>query len=385
MSNSKGNMNIPGFSLHRQNHLLKEELTDSFLQLLDKGKFVLDENVSIFEKRIADYCGVRYGTGVANGSDALYLSLLACGIGRGDEVITTPFTFFATAGAIIRAGARPVFVDIDTETWNIDAELIEEKVTSRTRAILPVHLYGCPANMDKILQVSEKYELEVIEDAAQALGAKYRGKRVGSAGDLSCFSFFPTKNLGAFGDAGMVVTDNPDLAEKVSLLRVHGARKKYYHDLPGCNSRLDELQAAVLNVKFKYFEQWTKGRQNIARLYTNLFKKNFSPGSMPLKLPQEPKYDCHVYHQYTIQTNRRDELQKHLKNKGIGTTVYYPGPLHLQKVISSCGYGYSRGDFPVTEKACNEVLSLPMFPELTPEEAGRVVDSVVEFYRTCRL
>jgi len=376
----KTNMNIPSFSLVRQNQLLKEKLTDCFLLLLDKGRFVLNENVSTFEKKISNYCTVNHGIGVANGSDALYLSLIACGIGQGDEVITTPFTFFATAGSIIRAGAKPTFVDIDNETWNIATELIEEKVTPNTKAILPVHLYGCPAKMDKILQIAKKYKLKVIEDAAQALGAKYQGQRVGSLGDLSCFSFFPTKNLGAFGDAGMVVTDNPDIAEKVSLLRVHGSKIKYHHDLLGCNSRLDELQAAILNMKLNYLEQWTQRRRKIAELYSNLFKKHISAGSLSIKLPQEPKYAYHVYHQYTIQTNQKNELQKYLKNKGIGTTVYYPVPLHLQKVISS--YGYRKGDFPVTETACKEVLSLPMFPELTDKEVSYVVDRVVKFFQS---
>jgi dTDP-4-amino-4,6-dideoxygalactose transaminase len=371
-------MNIPSFTLNRQNSEHKNELVECFLRVLENGKFILGENVDIFEETISSYCKTDHGVGVANGSDALYLSLIACGIGYEDEVITTPFTFFATAGSICRVGAKPVFADINPETWNINANLIEEKITPKTKAIIPVHVYGCPADMYTITQVAKRYNLKVIEDAAQALGAKYKEQRAGSLGDAGCFSFFPTKNLGSFGDAGMIVTHDSEIAEKIKLLRVHGARNKYNHDFLGYNSRLDELHAAILNAKFKYFEEWTQRRRKIAELYNNLFKNHLSAGRLLIKIPQEPDDAYHVYHQYTIQTSQRTQLQNHLKNYGVGSTVYYPLPMHLQKAFSSLGY--RQGDFPVTEAACNEVLSLPMFPELTNEEVAYVVNTVVNFF-----
>ncbi|ABR49566.1 DegT/DnrJ/EryC1/StrS aminotransferase [Alkaliphilus metalliredigens QYMF] len=371
-------VNIPSFTLCRQNNALQKELLECFLHVVDGGIFVLYENVKALEDKIASFCQSHYGIGVASGSDALDLSLLACDIGSGDEVITTPFTFFATAASISRVGAKPVFVDIDPETWNIDANLIEEKITQKTKAIIPVHLFGCPAEMDLITQVAKSNKLRVIEDAAQAIGAKYHGQRVGSFGDTGCFSFFPTKNLGAFGDGGMVVTKNPQIADQIKLLRIHGAKRKYCHDILGYNSRLDELQAAILNLKFKYTELWTQRRREIALLYNSLFQEHIKTGRLSVKLPQEPDYAYHVYHQYTIQTSERHQLQDYLRSLGIASTVYYPIPLHLQKVYSSLGY--SQGDFPVSEIACNEVLSLPMFPELTDEEVAIVVDKIADFF-----
>jgi dTDP-4-amino-4,6-dideoxygalactose transaminase len=370
--------NIPGFTLNRQNCELQQELAECIGKVIRQGKFILGENVNALENIISSYCDTSHGIGVANGSDALYLSLIACGVGYEDEVITTPFTFFATAGAISRVGAKPVFVDIHPETWNMDANLIEEKITLKTKAIISVHLYGCPADMHTITQVAKKYNLRVIEDAAQALGAKFKAQKVGSFGDAGCLSFFPTKNLGSFGDAGMIVTNHPELAEKIRILRVHGARSKYYHDFLGYNSRLDELQAAILNVKFKYFEQWTQRRREIANLYHGLFNKHFSADRSLIKLPHEPDDTNHVYHQYTIQTSQRNQLHDYLKNNGVGSTVYYPLPLHLQKVFSALGY--RQGDFPVAEAACNEVLSLPMFPELTNEEVAQVVYTVANYF-----
>ncbi|OEH86567.1 transcriptional regulator [Desulfuribacillus stibiiarsenatis] len=365
--------------MHRQNKTLKKEIKKCFSQVVESGNFVLGDNVRILEEQISYFCNVKQGIGVANGSDALYLSLLACGVGNGDEVITTPFTFFATAGAITRTGAKPVFVDIDAKTWNIDANLIEEKITTRTKAILPVHLYGCPVEMDAIMEIAKRYQLKVIEDAAQALGAEFKGQKVGSFGDTCCISFFPTKNLGAFGDAGMVLTNNPDIAERIKLLRVHGAKKKYCHEILGCNSRLDELQAAILRTKYKYFEQWTNRRRQIAKKYHDLFQKqSIIVDGVNIKLPHEPTYAYHVYHQYTIQTKQRDQLKEHLKQNGVETTVYYPIPMHLQEVFAPLGYG--DGDFPIAEAACNEVLSLPMFPELTDKEVGYVVQSIIDFF-----
>lgn len=371
-------MQVPGFDLTRQNAALKDELMQTISHIVEKGHFILGENVAELEKAIAELCGVQFGIGVANCSDALYLAILACGIGPGDEVITTPFTFFATAGAIARAGARPVFCDIDPATYNIDPLKIENLVTGRTRAILPVHLYGQPADMDPILDIARKHNLYVIEDAAQALGATYKGKPVGSLGDAACISFFPTKNLGAFGDGGIVVTNNAQIAERVRILRVHGARKKYYHEIIGCNSRLDELQAGILRVKLSHFAEWTERRRKIAAKYLELLEDVPQVRSGMIRLPGELPGARHVYHQFTIATPERDKLQQHLKVSGIGSTVYYPLPLHLQVVFR--GLGYSEGDFPEAERASREVLSLPMFPELTDEELARVVEAIREFY-----
>jgi dTDP-4-amino-4,6-dideoxygalactose transaminase len=370
--------NIPGFSLAKQNAELREQLLQVLAGVIDSGKFILGENVRALEEEIAAYCGARYAVGVASGSDALYLSLLACGIGPGDEVITMPFTFFATAGAIARAGATLVFVDIDPETWNLDPAGVAARITPRTRAVIPVHLYGCPADMDPILALAAKHGLKVIEDAAQALGAVYKGKRVGTLGDAGCLSFFPTKNLGGFGDGGMVVTDDPDIADRVRLLRVHGARPKYHHHLLGLNSRLDELQAAVLRLKLPYLEGWNKRRQEIAALYERLLRPVAERVGDELKLPAAPDYAVHVYHQYTLQTPRRDELHTFLEAHGVGTAVYYPLPLHLQPVFASLGY--RERDFPAAEAASRQVLSLPMFPELTDEEAAYVAGRMAAFF-----
>lgn len=369
---------IPSFDLTRQNAMLKDELMQVIAAIVEKGHFILGENVAEFEKEIAEFCGVRFGVGVANCSDALYLALLACGIGPGDEVITTPFTFFATAGAIARVGAKPVFCDIDPRTYNIDANKIEALITERTKAILPVHLYGQPADMDPIIAAAKKHGLYVIEDAAQAIGASYKGKPVGSLGDVACISFFPTKNLGAFGDAGMVVTDNPEIAERVQMLRVHGSKKKYYHEVLGCNSRLDELQAGILRAKLAHLPEWTARRRAIAAQYLELLGDTPQARSGLLRLPVEAPGMMHVYHQFTIATAERDRLQEHLKANGIGSAIYYPLPLHLQTVFRDLGY--SAGDFPEAEQASREVLSLPMFPELTDEEVKRVVEVIKYFH-----
>lgn len=370
-------INIPGFSLNKQNLTLKNHLLEELSRVIDNGGFILGENVKLIEESIAEYCGAAFGIGVASGSDALYLSLLACGISPETEVITTPFTFFATAGSIERAGAKPVFVDIDPETWNINPSLIEEKISLHTKAIIPVHLYGCPSDMNSIMEVAHKYDLKVIEDAAQAIGALYRGKKVGSFGEAGCLSFFPTKNLGAFGDGGMVVTSNREIAERVRLLRVHGAKPKYYHQVLGCNSRLDELQAVILRIKFPYLEEWSKRRRKIASIYQELLS-NLEKDKL-IKLPGEPERAYHVYHQYTVQTDKRDELKVYLKEHGVGTAIYYPLPLHLQKVFNR--YGYRQGEFPVAEAACRQVLSLPMYPELTDGEVQYVAQIINNFFK----
>ncbi len=372
------NSTVPSFDLKRQNEALKTELSAVLGKVVASGQFILGENVKALENEIAQVCGVQYGVGVASGSDALYLALLACGIEPGDEVITTPFTFFATAGSIVRAGAVPVFVDIDPKTYNMDPDLIEEKITPRTKALLPVHLFGQAADMGRIMEIAYKHGLKVIEDVAQALGCEYQGRPGGGIGDAGCLSFFPTKNLGCFGDGGMVVTNNQKIAERVRMLRVHGAKKKYYHELLGVNSRLDELQAAVLRIKLPHFKGWLKKREEHAELYNDLFKASGLTVSGYVKTPYHLPGCRHTYNQYTIAVRKRDELRDYLKERGIGTTVYYPLPLHLQPVFKELGY--KKGDFPHAEQAAGSVLSLPMFPELTEEEIRCVVKTITDFY-----
>ena len=361
---------IPGFSLTRQNAELEQEVTEAILDVMRGGQFILGENVAKLEKEIADLCEAEYAIGVGNCSDALYLALRACGVGPGDEVITTPFTFFATAGAIAHTGAKPVFCDIDPGTFNIDPSRIEDAITERTKAILPVHLYGQAADMDPINSIAKKYSLYVIEDAAQAIGAKYKGRPVGSLGDIACFSFFPTKNLGAFGDGGMLTTNDPELEERIRMLRVHGSKKKYHHEILGCNSRLDELQAAMLRVKLKYLDAWTNTRRALAERY----REKLNVAGNAIVLPTEMEWAYHVYHQYTIRVPNRDAVQEELKARGITSKVYYPLSLHLQPVFKDLGY--EPGDFPESEKATEEALSLPMFPELEYAEQDRVVEEL---------
>lgn len=367
---------IPGFSLTRQNAELEEELTEVILDVVRGGQFILGENVARLEKEIADLCGVDYAIGVGNGSDALFLALLACGVGQGDEVITTPFTFFATAGAIAHTGATPVFCDIDPGTFNIDPWKIEDAITERTKAILPVHLYGQAADMDPIMSTAKEHNLYVIEDAAQAIGACYKGRPVGSLGDIACFSFFPTKNLGAFGDGGMLTTNDPELEARVRMLRVHGSKKKYHHETLGCNSRLDALQAAILSAKVKYLGDWTDARRSLAERYRQ--KLNAAGEAIIHPVVMEGAY--HVYHQYTVRIPRRDAVQEELKLRGIASTVYYPLSLHLQPVFKNLGY--KPGDFPESEKATEEALSLPMFPELKPGEQDRVVEELCDILKS---
>lgn len=374
-------MQVPQFSLASQTAQIEEELDEVIKQVINKGSFILGENVRRFEAEVADYLGVKHAIGVGNGSDAIYLALLACGIGPGDEVVTTPFTFFATAGSIVRAGAVPVFVDIDPKTFNIDASQIEKKITENTRAIIPVHLYGQAADMEPVMDVANRHKLKVIEDTAQAMGSTYNGQMTCSFGDAGCLSFFPTKNLGCFGDGGMVVTKDQDVAENMRMLRVHGSREKYYHEVVGINSRLDELQAAVLLVKMKYLNEWITARNNIAGRYIQLLKQN-GLGDV-VKEPYAIKEGFHTYNQYTVRVPFRDELQAHMKECGIGTAIYYPLPLHLQPSFSKLGY--KPGDFPESERACDEVISLPVFPEITPEQQVYVTDTIKTFYKEKRL
>jgi dTDP-4-amino-4,6-dideoxygalactose transaminase len=340
--------------------------------------------VKVLEETIAQYCQTRYAIAVASGSDALLLSLMALGIGTGDEILLPPFTFFATAGSVSRLGATPVFVDIDRETYNIDPSKIEEKITARTRAIIPVHLFGQCADMDPLLKMAREKKLFIIEDAAQALGAEYKpkvgskGRRAGQIGNLGCISFYPTKNLGAFGDAGMVVTDNPDLAEKVRLLRVHGSQPKYLHKSIGINSRLDTIQAAILLVKFKYLEGWTAERQKKAERYQALFQDLLSSVD-GFRLPITQYQNRHIFHQYVVRVPERDRLRQFLAEEGIGTDIYYPVPLHLQECYSFLKY--RRGDLPNSEKASEEVLALPIYPELTEDQQRQVANRIKAFYK----
>ncbi len=368
-------MKIPSFDLTAQNQRLKEELMAVVEGVVMGGQFILGDAVAEFEGNIAAYLGVKHAIGVANGSDALYIALVACGVGSGDEVITTPFTFFATAGSIVRAGAVPVFADIDPVTYNIDPAKVADLITPRTKAIMPVHLYGQSADMDPLMEMAEKHGLKVVEDAAQAIGASYKGRMVCGLGHAACISFFPTKNLGAFGDAGMIVTDDDEIADLCKVLRVHGSRKKYYHEMLGINSRLDALQAKVLSLKLKYLDEWMEKRRKIAVRYSSGLSKLAEEGK--IGLPEERPGYRHVYHQYTLRTQDRDALKRHLAENGIASTVYYPLPLHLQKVFE--GLGYKEGEFPLSERTSKTVLSLPMFPEMTDEQVEHVLKTVHEF------
>ncbi|MGB9629233.1 MAG: DegT/DnrJ/EryC1/StrS family aminotransferase [Thermodesulfobacteriota bacterium] len=380
-------MKVPFFDLTKQFSLIEDEIRASLEEVFKTQQFILGHQVQKLEKTIASYCQTQYAMGVASGSDAILLALMALGIGSGDEVILPPFTFFATAGSVSRIGAKPVFVDIDPVTFNIDPSKIEEKITPKTKAIIPVHLFGQCADMDPILQIAKARRLFVIEDAAQAIGAEYKplsyskGRRAGGMGDLGCFSFYPTKNLGAMGDAGMVVTNRLDLAEKIRILRVHGSQSKYFHRWIGLNSRLDTIQAAILLVKFKYLEKWTKERQKKAQIYHTLFRESSS--DIPeLKLPINQYENIHIYHQYVIRVPERDRLRDYLLQEGVGTDIYYPLPLHLQDCFSFLGHRL--GDFPNSEKASEEVLALPIYPELTEDQQLFVVDRIRSFYRKVR-
>ncbi|WP_113930694.1 DegT/DnrJ/EryC1/StrS family aminotransferase [Bacillus sp. P14.5] len=368
-------MKVPMLDLTEQYSELREEVLKTLDEVMSSSRFILGDNVKKLEEDVAEYSNVAHGIGCGNGSDAIHIALQAAGVGPGDEVITTPFTFFATGGAIARANATPVYVDIDPVTFNIDPEAIEKAITEKTKAIIPVHLYGQMADMTRIAEIAEKYNLFVIEDAAQAIGAKHNNKSVGELGTAATYSFFPTKNLGAYGDGGMVVTNNDEIAEKSRVIRVHGSKPKYYHHVLGYNSRLDELQAAVLNVKFPHLDNWGKLRREKADTYTNLLKEMAGENVVT---PVEVEGNYHVFHQYTIRVDKRDELQAYLKEQGVASMIYYPLPLHVQPVFKDLGY--KEGDFPVAEKAAKEALSLPMFPELKEEQQVYVVKKIAEFF-----
>ncbi len=354
--------------LKRQYSSLKTEIDAAIQDVLNKTSFILGENVSSLENEIAAYHNVSHAIGVGNGTDALLLALKGCGIGPGDEVITTPFTFIATAEVIAQLQAIPVFVDIRPDTFNIDPGKIEEKITERTRAIVPVHLFGHPADMDPIVTIAEKYGLKIIEDCAQAFGAEYRGRKVGTFGDSACFSFFPSKNLACCGDGGMVVTKSGDAASTIRMLRNHGSKVKYHHSILGYNSRLDEIQAAIIRVKLKRIDELNELRRRNADLYRAHIRRD------DITLPSEEK-DCrHVYHQFTLRSEKRDSLAEALKEKGISSAIYYPVPLHRQEVFASLMSGAS--DLGESETSASEVLSLPMFPELLEEEIHHISDVI---------
>lgn len=392
-------MKIPLLDLKAQYATIRSEVRAAIDDVCESQHFILGPQVESFESEVACLSQVRFAIGVSSGTDALLIALMAIDIKPGDEVITTPYTFFATAGAIARLGAKPVFVDIDPNTYNIDAHLIGDAITSRTRAIIPVHLYGQQADMAAIMEIAGRRKLYVIEDAAQAIGSEGEGGRAGAIGHFGCFSFFPSKNLGGFGDGGMVVSNDAELAKKVKLLRNHGYSPKYYNKVVGGNFRLDAIQAAVLRVKLKYLDEWTAARQRNASLYRRLFTEaglcrdtvdsgardvNAKPCSVGqdcidgIGLPFESPQSRHIYNQFVIRCARRDQLAEYLKEQGIGTEVYYPVPMHLQECFKDLGY--KAGDFPVSEGAANQTLALPIYPELTPEMISTVVNAIAGFF-----
>ena len=387
-------MPVPLLDLKTQYASIREEIRAAIDRVADSQHFILGPEVEALEKEIADYCQCEFAVGVSSGSDALLVALMAIDLKPGDEVITTPYTFFATAGAVARLGARCVFVDIDPLTFNIDPAKIEAAITKQTRAIIPVDLYGQMSEMDAIVDIARRHKLFVIDDAAQAIGAELNGKRAGSFRDLACFSFYPTKNLGGFGDGGMITTHDPQLAERVRLLRNHGFTERYYNQVVGGNFRLDELQAAVLRVKLKHLDGWTAARQRNADLYRTMFSESelaIRPESLSrlhanggmteitgVVLPFEALDRRHIYNQFVIRAGRRDQLRAFLKQRSIGTEVYYPVPMHLQNCFAH--WQGKAGDFPISETAAMETLALPIYPELTPEMISSVVNSIGDFY-----
>ncbi|NOZ64830.1 MAG: DegT/DnrJ/EryC1/StrS family aminotransferase [Caldiserica bacterium] len=369
-------MKVQVIDLKKQNMKIWEELSPRIEGLFQESRFILGKEVEEFERNFASYCGTKFAVAVNSGTSALLLSLLAHGVGKGDEVITVPFTFIATVEAIVFSGAKPVFVDIDAKTMTIDVGKIEQAITPRTKAIIPVHLYGEVCDMNPLREIAGKYNLSLIEDACQAHGAEYlpRAKKAGSMGDCGCFSFYPSKNLSAWGEGGMVTTDDEEIAEKVKMLRDHGSGKKYYHKMIGLNCRMETLQGLVLNCKLKYLDEWNERRRAIARQYTEAFQNIDA-----ICLPFSPSYSRGVYHLYVIRTSERDELKNFLQEKGVGTGLHYPLPLHLQDSLRYLGY--QEGAFPVSERTAREIISLPLYPEMEEVEVKYVIDSIKEFFR----
>jgi len=384
--------NVPLLDLKAQFAQIRSEVMPVIEQVCASQRFILGDHVLGLEAEVARYCASSAGIGVSSGTDALLLALMALGVGAGDEIITTPFTFFATAGTIARLGARPVFCDIDPATFNLSPKAVQDFVDrqctvrggrlinhatgGRIKGLMPVHLYGQSADMDPLMAIAEGHGLKVIEDAAQAIGTEYRGVRVGSIGDIGCFSFFPSKNLGAFGDAGLVTTNDADLAESMRVLRVHGGKPKYFHSVIGGNFRIDELQAAVLRVKLKYLDGWTEARQRNAAFYDAAFAA--AGLADRLETPQAAKNGRHIFNQYVVRVQNRDALKEFLAKRSIGTEIYYPVPLHLQKCFAYLNH--AAGDFPESERAAQETLALPIYPELDQVQLDAVVASIAEFY-----
>lgn len=366
-------MNVPLVDLKAGYRPLKEEILAAVGEVLEGMNLHLGPNVRALEKEFAAFCGTEDAVGVGSGTDAIFIALLAAGVKAGDEVITTPHTFFATVEAIACVGAVPVFVDIDPVSFNINPQLIEAKITKKTKALIPVHMYGQAADMKPVLELAQKHGLKVIEDSCQAHGSEYYGKSCGSIADAGCFSFYYTKNLGAYGEGGIITTNDPDLAEKARLYRNHGHKSKYEHAVMGYNSRLDEIQAAILRIRLKRLAEYNKARRAVASKYKELLKDT------PLTLPAELEGRRHVYHLYVVRSRERDALQQYLTEAGIGSGIHYKNPVHLQEALAS--YGYKKGDFPITEEICGEILSLPVYPELKDAEIGYIAEKIREFYK----
>lgn len=367
---------FPYLDLRTQFEGIREEVMQAILRVMESQKFILGSEVQAFENEVAEMIGVKAAIGCASGSDALLLALMALEIGPGDEVIVPPFTFVATAGSVARLGATPIFADILPDSFNLDPACVKAAITNRTRAIVPVHLFGLPAELDALLEVAAANKVAVIEDAAQAIGASYRGRPVGSLGQFGCFSFFPSKNLGGAGDGGLMTTNSLEMAERLRVLRSHGGKQKYHYELIGMNSRLDALQAAILRVKLRHLGDWTEARRRNADRYREFFSElNFEDY---VKLPEESPHCVHVYNQFTLRVRHRDRLREFLKGRGIPTEVYYPSPLHLQPAFKYLGC--QAGQCPVAEALCREVASLPIYPELTEKQQATVVGAIAEFY-----
>jgi dTDP-4-amino-4,6-dideoxygalactose transaminase len=376
MSASAALRSVPLLDLRPIHEPIREEILAALTRVVDSQRFILGEDVALLEQELAAYCGVEHAVTCGSGSDALFLALLAADVHHGDRVVTTPFTFFASAGAIVRAGAIPVFVDIDPATYNMDPEQLEQvaRRVPRIKAVMPVHLYGGSADMDPIADIARRREWKVIGDAAQSIGAEYKGQSVAAIGDINCFSFFPTKNLGGMGEGGLLTTADPKTAKRLAGLRVHGSQVRYYHDEVGINSRLDTLQAAILRVKLRHLGAWTEARQANARLYRELL----GMGSPLVSLPQPAAYQtCHVYNQFVVRSPERDRLRAYLKDKGVGSEIYYPLPLHLQVCFNDLGY--REGDFPASERAAREVLALPIYPGLSRDDLSYVAELLGKF------
>jgi dTDP-4-amino-4,6-dideoxygalactose transaminase len=370
-------MQVPLLDLKAQYNLIKSEVDTAVREVFESQYFINGPQVKQCEEVLAEYCNTHYAVGVSSGTDALLIALMVEGIGVGDEVITTDFSFFATAGCIARTGAKPIFVDIDPVTYNMDPEQISSKITPRTKAIIPVHLYGQISGMDPIMKIAEKHNLIVIEDAAQAIGSEYKSKRAGSIGHYGCFSFFPSKNLGCPGDGGMVVTSDLKRYEMLKIFRNHGSKPKYYHKIIGGNFRLDTIHAAVLLAKLPHLDSWSEARKHNADRYRQLFRDKGMMENAIISLPVEVA-NRHIYNQFIIRADRRNELNEYLRKKEIGTEIYYPVPFHLQECFTYLGH--KKGEFPESEAAANETLALPIYPELTDEQAEYVVDCIGKFY-----